>query len=171
MAMMATAFIVPQEGQSLADQAAAALGGAPDIVVECAGFPGSLNAAVAAVKRLGTIMAPGFCWTPDSSSGMAAMMKEATIRYTHIYDRREFEIATEAMGAGHVEPRAMITKVVGLKDVPASFEELRGPNSQSKVMIRPARAKWLWRKRPAWCRAKQSANPRTYGRYSSCWRL
>ena len=32
----------------------------------------------------------------------------------------------------------MITKVVGLKDVPASFEELRGPNSQSKVMIRPA---------------------------------
>jgi len=86
MAMKATAFIVPQEGQSLADQAAAALGGAPDIVVECAGFPGSLNAAVAAVKRRGTIMAPGFCWTPDSSSGMAAMMKEATIRYTHIYD-------------------------------------------------------------------------------------
>jgi len=138
MAMNADSFLIPEEGRTLAEQAAVALGGAPDIVVECAGVPGSLDAAVSAVKRQGTIMAPGFCWTPDKFTGMAAMVKEATIRYTHIYDRREFEIATEVMEAGHVEPRAMITDVVSLEQAPASFQELRGPNNQGKVMIRPA---------------------------------
>lgn len=140
MAMGADVFLVPQEGRTLAQQSAEALGGAPDIVIECAGFPGTLDLAVSAVKRRGTILAPGFCWTPDSFTPMLAMVKEATIHFTCVYDRREFEIAAEAMDNGHVEPRAMITDVVGLGDTPAAFEELRGPNSQCKVMIRPGEA-------------------------------
>lgn len=137
LALGVDGFITPEEGRSLAQQSADALGGAPDIVFECAGAPGSLDQAVSAVRRQGTIAAPGFCWTPDNFTGIAAMMKEATIRYTNMYDCREFEIAVEALDNGHVEPRAMITNIVGLNAAPDAFEELRGRNNQCKVMIKP----------------------------------
>jgi 2-desacetyl-2-hydroxyethyl bacteriochlorophyllide A dehydrogenase len=137
MAMGADAFIVPEQDRTPAQQAAAALGGPPDIVFECAGVPGSLDTAVSAVRRRGMIVAPGFCWTPDTFTPMIAMVKEATLLFTCVYDRREFEIAAEAMDNGNVEPRSMITDVVDLDAAPAAFQQLRGPNQQCKVMIRP----------------------------------
>jgi len=130
-------FIVPEEGRTLAEQTAAALGSAADIVFECAGVPGSLDLAVSAVRRRGMIAAPGFCWTPDAFSAMPAMIKEITLRYTNMYDTREFEIAAGALDKGHVEPRAMISDVVTLEQAPAAFEELRGRNAKCKVLIRP----------------------------------
>lgn len=131
------AFILPEEGRTFAEQSAEALGRPADIVFECAGVAGSLDQAVSAVRRRGMIAAPGFCWMPDTFSAMPAMMKEATIRYTNMYDTREFEIAIGALDNGHVEPRAMITDTVPLDNAPAMFEELRGRNSHCKVMIKP----------------------------------
>lgn len=131
------AFITPEEGRTLTEQCKEALGRSADIVFECAGVPGSLNQAVSAVRRRGVIAAPGFCWVPDSFVAMPAMMKEITLRYTNMYDTREFEIAVDALDRGHVEPRAMISNIVELDDAPAAFEELRGRNNKCKVMIKP----------------------------------
>jgi len=136
-AMGIDSFIIPEEGRTLAEQSAQMLGAAPDIVFECAGVPGSLDQAVAAVRRRGTIAAPGFCWTPDSFTPIMAMLKEATIRFTNVYSTREFEIAVGALDNGNVEPRAMITDVVTLDGTPEAFEGLRGLNNQCKVMIKP----------------------------------
>ena len=131
------AFITPEEDRTLAEQSADALGAAPDIVFECAGVPGSLDQAVSAIRRGGMIASPGFCWTPDSFTPLMAMLKEATIKFTNVYDTREFEIAVGALDNGNVEPRAMITDVVNLDSAPDAFEELRGRNNQCKVMIKP----------------------------------
>lgn len=136
-AMDIDAFITPEEGTTLARQTERALGGPADIVFECAGVPGSLDEAVSAVRRQGMIAAPGFCWTPDSFTPMLAMMKEARLLFTCIYETREFEIAAEALGRGHVEPRAMITDVVTLEAAPDAFESLRAPNDHCKVLISP----------------------------------
>jgi (R,R)-butanediol dehydrogenase/meso-butanediol dehydrogenase/diacetyl reductase len=136
-AIGADAFITPEEGRTLAEQSTAALGGEADIVFECAGMPGSLDLAISAVRRRGTVAAPGFCWTPDPFASIWAMIKEATIRYTNVYDTREFEIAVRALDNGHVEPRAMITDVVSLDDAPAAFEGLKQRNNQCKVQISP----------------------------------
>lgn len=136
-AMGVDAFITPEEGRTLAQQSAEALGSAADIVFECAGFPGSLDEAVSAVRRRGTIAAPGFCWTPDTFTPVKALVKDVTIRFTNVYSTREFEIAVEALDNGNVEPRAMITDVVDLDGASDAFEGLRGRNNQCKVMIRP----------------------------------
>lgn len=130
-------FLVPEDGRTMAEQATQALGAPADIVFECAGVPGSLDLAVSAVRRRGTIAAPGFCWVPDSFSAMPAMIKEVTLRYTNMYDTREFEIAIGALDNGHVEPRAMISDVVALDGAPAAFQELCGRNNKCKVMIKP----------------------------------
>jgi 2-desacetyl-2-hydroxyethyl bacteriochlorophyllide A dehydrogenase len=136
-AIGADAFLTPDPERSLAELSIEALGGPADIVFECSGMPGSLDQAVSAVKRRGTIASPGFCWTPDSFSPIWAMLKEVTISFTNMYDTREFEIAIGALDNGHVEPRAMITDVVALDGAPLAFEELRGRNNQCKVMIKP----------------------------------
>lgn len=130
-------FLIPEEDRTLAEQTEAALGQGADIVFECAGVLGSLDQAVSAVRRRGVIAAPGFCWTPDSYSAMPAMVKEVTLRYTNMYDIREFEIAVGSLDNGHVQPRAMISDVVELNGAPAAFEELRGRNNKCKVMIKP----------------------------------
>jgi (R,R)-butanediol dehydrogenase / meso-butanediol dehydrogenase / diacetyl reductase len=113
------------------------LGSEADIVFECAGVKGSLDMAVAAVKRGGLISAPGFCWSPDVFTPLMAMIKEVTIKFTNVYDVREFEIAIGALDRGHVEPRAMITDVVGLDAAPAAFSGLMNHNNQCKVLIAP----------------------------------
>lgn len=133
----ADSFLIPDAERSLAEQAAKALGGPADIVFECAGAPGSLDHAVSAVRRYGTVASPGFCWSPDSFTPMWAMLKDVTIRFTNMYSTRDFEIAAGALDNGHVEPRTMITDVVMLDDAPAAFEGLRGRNNQCKVMIKP----------------------------------
>jgi 2-desacetyl-2-hydroxyethyl bacteriochlorophyllide A dehydrogenase len=137
LAMGADAFITPEQGRTLAEQSVAALGGEADIVFECAGMPGSLDLAISAVRKRGTVAAPGFCWTPDPFASVWAMVKEATIRYTNVYNTREYEIAVGALESGHVEPRAMITDVVGLDAAPAAFEGLMKHSNQCKVMISP----------------------------------
>jgi (R,R)-butanediol dehydrogenase/meso-butanediol dehydrogenase/diacetyl reductase len=135
--MGADAFLTPDPDRSLAEQSRDALGDAPDIVFDCAGAPGSLDGAIAAVRFRGRIVAPGICWTPDPITPIAAMVKEANLLFTWVYNRREFEIAVAAFDRGRVEPRAMITKVVDLQGAPAAFAELLGCSSQCKVMIRP----------------------------------
>lgn len=133
------AFIVPKEGVTLAEQSARVLGGEADIVFDCAGMPGSLDTAVSAVRRGGVVSAPGVCWSPDSITPMMAMIKEVTLKFSYVYDRREFEIAVGALDKGHVEPRAMVTDVVSLDEVPRAFESLKAANTQCKIQIAP----WL----------------------------
>jgi (R,R)-butanediol dehydrogenase/meso-butanediol dehydrogenase/diacetyl reductase len=41
------------------------------------------------------------------------------------------------LGAGHLEPRAMVTHTVALEALPAAFEALRTPTDQCKVMVAP----------------------------------
>jgi (R,R)-butanediol dehydrogenase/meso-butanediol dehydrogenase/diacetyl reductase len=136
-AVGADSFLVPEEGRTLADQCLDALGTLPDVVFECAGAYGSLDLAISAVRRGGTVAAPGFHWGEDKFFGMGALIKEVTIRYTNMYSTAEFARAIDTLDRGHVEPRAMITRTVDLAGTPAAFEELRGANTQCKVMIRP----------------------------------
>jgi (R,R)-butanediol dehydrogenase/meso-butanediol dehydrogenase/diacetyl reductase len=136
-AVGADAFITPESDRKIAEQSRAALGGEADIVFECAGVTGSLDMAVSAVKRGGMISAPGFCWTPDTFTPVVAMIKEVTLKFTNVYDVREYQIAIGALERGHVEPRAMVTDVVGLDATPAAFAGLMSRNHQCKVLINP----------------------------------
>jgi (R,R)-butanediol dehydrogenase / meso-butanediol dehydrogenase / diacetyl reductase len=54
-----------------------------------------------------------------------------------VYSRREFEITAEALDAGAVEPRSMITDTVPLAALPAAFEALRHPTYQCKTLVEP----------------------------------
>jgi threonine dehydrogenase-like Zn-dependent dehydrogenase len=41
------------------------------------------------------------------------------------------------MDAGHVDPKMLISSVVTLDELPTVFEQLRGPNNETKVQVAP----------------------------------
>jgi (R,R)-butanediol dehydrogenase/meso-butanediol dehydrogenase/diacetyl reductase len=115
----------------------AALGGVPDVVLECSGAVGTFAEAINLVRPRGTIVEFGFCTKPDTFVPAAALAKEVTVKFSFLYSLRDYEVVADTFDAGHVEPRQLITETVGMDALPAALESLRGPNDQCKVMVDP----------------------------------
>ena len=123
--------------ETLSESLDAALGGKPDIVLECSGAPGQIDRAIALVAPRGTVGVLGFCMARDSFSPVVALSKEVTLRFAMTFSRRHFEAAIDAFDSGAAEPRAMISETIGFDDFPAMFEALRGRTPHCKVHVNP----------------------------------
>jgi (R,R)-butanediol dehydrogenase/meso-butanediol dehydrogenase/diacetyl reductase len=133
LGMGADKFI--QMGPNDQQEIVEALGGKPEIVLECAGAAGLLSQAVQHAGLFGHIVSMGFCTSPDPIIPALAGMKCAKITFTVGYTVRDFEYSADLMLARGVDPKMMITSTVSLDDVPEKFEMLRGPNNETKVQI------------------------------------
>jgi len=135
MEMGATAFV--QSSEHLEQDVNAALGGPPDVVFECVGVPGQIAQAVNLVRPRGTVMLLGNCMVPDTFVPAAAMFKQVRLQGSMVYNVAEFATVADVLASGKVEPRAMVTDIVGYDQLPEMFESLRKPTSQCKVVINP----------------------------------
>ena len=135
MQMGAAAFV--QTSEQLTADVNAALGGVPDVVFECVGMPGQLAQAIHLVRPRGTVVLLGNCMVPDTIVPALAMSKQVRIQGSMVYSVAEFETVAEVLNSGRVEPRAMVTDTIGYAELPATFEALRHPTTQCKVLIRP----------------------------------
>ena len=136
-AMGVDAFIVPEKEQSLADAAAQGLGGPPDIILECAGQPGVIDAAINTVRPKGTVVIMGFCTSHDPILPAVTMFKEVVLKGSNTYTIPEFAHVEDLLARGHLEPRDLITRKVDLASLPETLENLRGPNNDCKVIMNP----------------------------------
>lgn len=135
--MGADAFIAQGQGLPLDVAASEALGGPPDIVLECAGQAGCIGQAIQAVRRAGTVVVLGFCTSPDSFVPATAVWKEVTLRFSNTYSVADFHYVAQVLAGGALQPQAMITQRIPLDQVPSVFEALRAPSGQCKVIIHP----------------------------------
>lgn len=126
-------------GPNFAAEAEEALGGTADVVFECIGVPGMLAKSVDLVRPRGTVIILGMCMRPDTVVPSSIMFKQLRIQGSMIYSRREFEIVADALDAGHLEARTMITDTVALNELPDAFEALRQPTYQCKTLVDPWR--------------------------------
>jgi len=133
--MGATRFETLGEGEG--DRVAQALGGMPDIVFECTGAVGTLQKAVELVAPGGAVVSLGFCTSPDPILPSLATWKQVTIKFSFAYDLREFQHCADMFDAGHVEPRLMVSRTVGLDSFPELFEALRAGANETKVHVDP----------------------------------
>lgn len=113
------------------------LGGAPDLVFECVGQPGMIQRAVEAVKLNGTVVVAGYCMELDEWLPVVGAVKQARIQFASLYSNGQFCQALEALSAGHVEPRSLITDTVRLPELPSVFESLRQRGDHCKVQLAP----------------------------------
>jgi (R,R)-butanediol dehydrogenase/meso-butanediol dehydrogenase/diacetyl reductase len=135
--MGADGFVVPEADQDLAALVAETLGGPPDVVFECAGQTGLLGQAVHCVKPQGDVVSMGFCTAPDPVLPALATWKEVRILFSMTYSLQEFQAVADTLAAGHVEPRSMVTDRISLDQLPVTFESLRKPGPQVKVLVDP----------------------------------
>ena len=133
--MGASAFEPLGEGEG--ERAATALGGMPDIVLECVGAVGMMHKSVELVAPGGTIVSLGFCTAPDPIVPSLATWKQVTVRFSFAYDLREFQHCADTLEAGHVEPRLMVSRTIGLDALPDVLEALRAGASETKVHVDP----------------------------------
>ena len=130
----ATGFVT--SGPGLAADLAEACGGAPDIVFECVGKPGLLQAAAEAVRLQGRVVGVGLCIGGDQWDPFVALSKELTLSFAVFFHQsREFPAALQALTSGL--PQALVTERIGLSPVPQVFESLRRRTTQCKVLIQP----------------------------------
>ena len=113
------------------------LGGSPHIVYECVGSTGMMSKAVMHAALYGKVVSLGFCTSPDPVMPAMASYKCATIQFLVGYTMRDFEYVADQMDKGHADPKALITSIVPLVDLPATFDTLRGPNNETKVHVTP----------------------------------
>ncbi len=135
MEVGATAFIDPADNGPEAVNKA--LGGQPEIVFEAVGKPGLIAQSIAQVRPRGTIVVLGLCAAEDHFVPFAAVAKEARIQASAFWDVRDFEIAIDALDAGAVALRHMVTDTVPLAEMPDMFEALRSRTTQCKVLVQP----------------------------------
>jgi threonine dehydrogenase-like Zn-dependent dehydrogenase len=135
MNMGADAFI--KYGDDEVKEVVEALGGAPDIVYECVGSTGMMMKATMHATLYGKIVSLGFCTVPDPVMPAMASFKCVTMQFLVGYTMRDFHYCAEQMDKGHADPKALITNDISLAELPAMFDRLRGPNSETKVHVHP----------------------------------
>ncbi len=128
-----TAFVDPKG--DVGAQFASITGAAPDVQFECVGAPGIMQSCIERAPKRGLIMGIGVCDHPDTIVPLMAFGKELTIQWAVGYDKTDFEFCIEMLEQGRIDPRPMVTDVIGLDAVPDAFEALKTPSSQCKVLI------------------------------------
>ena len=111
------------------------LGGAPDIVFECVGKTGFLEKSIRHAGPFGRVISLGFCTEPDPVLPAMAGMKGVSLQFPVGYSLQDFQYVADTLDRGHADPKMLISSVVGLEDLPATFERLRGPNTETKVQV------------------------------------
>lgn len=107
----------------------------PEVVLECVGLKGTLNAAVLLAGVHGRIVVLGVCTETDEIFPLAGIMKELEIAFAFAYTHAEFAAALEALRSGAIDVTPLVTDVIDLADVPEAFRALERPDSQCKVVI------------------------------------
>jgi threonine dehydrogenase-like Zn-dependent dehydrogenase len=126
-----------ERGEEVAARINVVLGGAPDIVFECAGMPTLIDDAIALVRPRGTVVVAGLCVTQDQITPGAALFKEVRIIFSLLYSVHEFEVAARKLDTGTINTDAMIVKTISLDKLPSTFEALRQSYPPCKVQIDP----------------------------------
>lgn len=134
----ATGFVL--SGAGLAENLADQMGGPPDIVFECVGKHGLLQAATQAVRLQGKVIGVGLCIGGDEWDPFVALSKEIELIFSVFFHQGdEFGVALDALAPGPFAPQAIISDRIGLAPVPHIFESLRRRTTQCKVLIEPER--------------------------------
>jgi threonine dehydrogenase-like Zn-dependent dehydrogenase len=135
LALGATAFV--QTGEGEVERIREALGGAPDVVFECAGAAGMLARAIDAVRPNGRIVSLGTCISHEQISAYTATSKQAHMTFSMAYSLREFRFVVDELNAGHIDTKRHVDTTIPLQEFPGTLERLRQGALRAKVHVDP----------------------------------
>lgn len=88
-----------------------------DVVFDCAGALTTLNTAVTCLRARGTIVNVAIQILPVQLMMYPMIMKEIVLKCSLAYTNEDFQAVVDAIGAGLLVPKPLITKRIRLEDV------------------------------------------------------
>ncbi len=114
-----------------------ATGVLPSVVFECSGRPEQIGKAMDQVGVDGRVTVLGVCISDVTIFPFTGLSKELDLRFSLYYGREDFTDTINAIEAGTLDPRAMVTETVDLVGLPARFAELGRNPDGGKVVVLP----------------------------------
>src|SRR5581483_10743085 len=108
-----------------------------DVVFECVGAPGMVQAAIDAAGVHGRVVIAGGCAKPDQIMPVAALVKEVDLRFAVYYRRDEFVAAAALLASGEIDARAFVSGHVALDGVQGAFGTLLSTTTERKILVTP----------------------------------
>lgn len=108
-----------------------------DVVFECVGSPGMMQAAIDAAGTRSRVVIAGLCMAPDTVLPASALLKEVEVRFAVYYRGNEFAAAAALLGSGGIDADAFVTGQVGLDGVSGAFERLLTSTGDRKILVTP----------------------------------
>jgi len=107
-----------------------------DVAVECSGHPNGFNAAIASLRRRGTLAQTGLFVGEAVVEPMLWSLNDLSIIGTWCYWVYDFDRIAAQIGAGSLPVERVITSTVGLDDAPDAFARLAsGAADEIKVLV------------------------------------
>jgi (R,R)-butanediol dehydrogenase / meso-butanediol dehydrogenase / diacetyl reductase len=108
-----------------------------DVVFECVGIPGMVQAAIDAAAVRGRVVIAGVCMAPEQIMPIAAVLKELQVRFAVYYRGDEFAAAAALLESGGVDANAFVSGRVPLGDVNDAFDTLLSTSTERKILVTP----------------------------------
>jgi (R,R)-butanediol dehydrogenase/meso-butanediol dehydrogenase/diacetyl reductase len=108
-----------------------------DLAVECVGIATTLDDCVASTRRGGRTVVAGVFEQPYPIFLLRTMLMEHHLIGAFAY-REEFAQAAQLIASGQIDVAALISRTVGLAELPATFAELAADRGRyHKVLVSP----------------------------------
>jgi threonine dehydrogenase-like Zn-dependent dehydrogenase len=105
------------------------------VIFECVGAPGVLQSVIDGAPPGAEVVVVGVCMEEDRIEPMVAINKRLTLRFVAAYLRREFQQVLDDIVGGRIDVGALVSRRIGLAEVPAAFVALEGTAADAKVTI------------------------------------
>ena len=109
-----------------------------EVIFECVGVAGLLQDCIALAPTRGRIVVVGVNRGEDVILPRVAIRKELSLQFVLGYQHEDFALVLDLMAQGRIDAAALVTRVIGLDDLPEVFERLRRPGPDAKVLIDPS---------------------------------
>jgi threonine dehydrogenase-like Zn-dependent dehydrogenase len=107
----------------------------PGLVFECVGVPGTLALAMESVAVRGRVVVVGVCMQEDRLRPMVGINKQLTLQFVLGYSGEEYAEALRFHAEGVVDTSPLVTRTVGLDELPAAFAALADPRDCKVVVV------------------------------------
>lgn len=107
----------------------------PDLVVEAVGLPETIQASFRLARPGGSVLLIGVCIGSIEVLPVSWMLKELTIRSSLGCSREEQRRALAWVLAGHPDARPLVTRRIGLEEVPGAMQGLAEGADEIKVVV------------------------------------
>lgn len=112
-------------------------GKVPRVIFECVGLPGMYQRIIDIAPKGAHLVIVGVCMVPEEFSVISASFKQLTCSFSIAYEQAEIDYILESLALGAINPEPLISKRTGFDEFCDTFEYLKTPNAECKVLFSP----------------------------------